>query len=484
MTCAILVASHRKCGTIHVSGGGNCSLDKADLLLGLGERSGDIALQCSETAGFLGELTLRIQDDSSRLVQLQSNMETLAVSHNESVAAAEELSLTAHRAGRIIAEGHEAITLSLTQLSGLVEHVTGLEGHLRQFLDVIETVGGISGQLAGIARQTRLLGVNAAIEAARGGEVTQGFAVVADEIRRLAGQAGESAASVGDKLEQLDRDARNLISGVEANILRGRNVRAHVDTLGATMAEVASLVTQFGERADAIMSCTAEADADVAALRQGLTVFGGSSLESASRVERARGQLEQLEGMANDMLNVAAHGGQRTRNSRYIALAEEGSEEVAGLIGHALDAGDLRSNALFDTDYRPVAGSDPVQYENGFTSFADRFIQPILDRRTAQDDAIIGCCLVDMNGYLPTHISGRSLPQRPGQPRWNMEHSRNRQIFMDSQTRRALNGEGDFFLFTYRQDLGEGRYRALRSVFVPLSFHGRRWGLYEVGYLI
>ena len=92
--------------------------------------------------------------------------------------------------------------------------------------------------------------------------------------------------------------------------------------------------------------------------------------------------------------------------------------------------------------------------------------------------------MIDMNGYLPTHISTRSQPQRPGDPRWNMEHARNRQMFMDSQTRRALDGEGDFFLFTYRQDLGEGRYRALRSVFVPLVFEGRRWGLYEVGYLI
>ncbi|HEX7743148.1 MAG TPA: methyl-accepting chemotaxis protein, partial [Sphingobium sp.] len=170
----------------------------------LGERSGDIALQCSETAGFLVELTCRIQGDSLRLNQLQSNMETLAASQNESVIAAQELSLTARRAGRIIAEGHDAITQSLGQVAGLVEHVTGLEGRLRQFLDVIEAVGGISDQLGSIARQTRLLGVNAAIEAARGGEATQGFAVVAEEIRRLAGQAGESAASVGDKLNQLD----------------------------------------------------------------------------------------------------------------------------------------------------------------------------------------------------------------------------------------------------------------------------------------
>lgn len=362
--------------------------------------------------------------------------------------------------------------------------MTGLEGHLRRFLDVIETVGDISGQLGMIARQTRLLGVNAAIEAARGGEATQGFAVVADEIRRLAGQAGDSAASVGDKLGQLDEDARHLIGGVEANIRRGRDVGSHIDTLRITMAEIASLVTQFGNRSEMIVACTAEANGDVGALRHGLSLFSRSAAESAVGVEAARTQLDALEGMANDMLNRTARSGRATRNSRYIALAEEGAEEVTALIERALEHGQIDMAALFDANYRPILGSDPLQYENGFTYFADRYLQPLLDRRTAEDAAIIGCCLVDMNGYLPTHVTERSQPQRSGQLLWNMEHARNRRMFMDSQTRRALDGEGDFFLFTYRQDLGEGRYRALRSVFVPLYFGGRRWGLYEVGYLI
>jgi methyl-accepting chemotaxis protein len=450
----------------------------------LGERSGDIALQCSETAGFLSELNRRIQQDSARLHELQGTMQTLASSQAESVAAAQELSLTARRAGRIIAEGHEAVGASLGQVDGLVAHVTGLEGDLRLFLSVIEAVGDISEQLGSIARQTRLLGVNAAIEAARGGEATMGFAVVADEIRRLAEQAGGAAASVGDKLGTLDKDARRLIGGIEGNIARGRDVGAHIDTLRTTMAEIASLVTQFGDRSQSIVQCTDEADRDVAALGLGLTQFSRNSAESAVRVDAARGQVEVLEGMANDMLNRSAHGGTTTRNSRYLALAEEGAAEVQALVERALARGEIGMQPLFDTQYRPIAGTGPVQYDNGFTAFADAFVRPVLDRRTAEDSAIIGCCLIDMNGYLPTHISGRSMSQRPDDPRWNMEHARNRQIFMDAQTRRALDGEGEFFLFTYRQDLGEGRYRALRSVFVPLVFGGRKWGLYEVGYLI
>ena len=441
-------------------------------------------MQCSETAGFLGEVDHRILADSARLDRLQANMVRLVESQGESVAAAQELSQTARRAQQIVADGHDVISLSLNEVTALVDHVTGMEGQLRRFLAVIEAVGDVSGQLNAIARQTRLLGVNAAIEAARGGEATRGFAVVADEIRRLAEQAGESSASVAAKLGQLDQDARTLIHGVEGNILRGRGVGTHIDQLRLRLADMASLVTQFGERSGTIVDCTDTASREVDALTQGLGEFSLSARESTARVGAARAQLEALEQMANAMLNTAAHGGQTTRNSRYIALAQQGAEAVRLAVGGALDRGALSLEALFDTDYQRIEGSDPAQYLTGFTAFADGSLRPLLDHQSAQDDAVVGCCLIDMNGYLPTHISARSQPQRPGEGLWNMEHARNRQIFMDAQTRRALDGADDFFVCTYRQDLGEGRYRALRSVFVPLIFGGRRWGLYEVGYLI
>jgi methyl-accepting chemotaxis protein len=459
-------------------------LENHDILADLGERSADISLQCSETAGFLAQIDKCIQGDVARLAGLQGKMEALSANQAESGVAALELRVTAQKAEKIIAEGNEAAALSLNEVAGLIAHVTGLEVHLRGFLSVIEAVGGISDELGAIAHQTRMLGVNAAIEAARGGAATQGFAVVADEIRRLAAQAGESARSVRDKLDQLDSNARGLMGGVEANIIRGREAGGHIDDMRTMMTEVSSLVTQFQQRSHAIAACTEEAGEDVEALREGLNEFSSSASQSASQVNSALGRLDDLEGMANAMLNRVAHAGVRTRNSAYIAMAEEGAEEVSALIEDALKSGRLTPDALFDVRYRPVPGSEPLQYVTDFVDFADMHIRPLLDRCTAQDAAVVGCCLVDMNGFLPTHISTRSMTQKAGDKLWNLENARNRQIFMDSQTRRALDSEGDFFLFTYRQDLGEGRYRALRSVFVPLEFGGRRWGLYEVGYLI
>jgi methyl-accepting chemotaxis protein len=456
-----------------------------DLLLAqLGEQSGDISLQCSATGGFLGKLNHQIEAEAERLAELDQSMNSLESNQRESRQAAKELLQTAKVAQEKLASGNRVAAHSLDRVAALVKGVTGLEVELQTVVEHIETLGGISKAMREIAEQTRMLGFNARIEAERGGEATRPFAIVADEIRKLAEITAESSINVGARLSQLERATKGLIGGVETNINRGKETGGDLDSLRGTLSDMAALVLQFQQRSESIASCTERSDLDVTRLADGLVEFQEVAAESATRADEARQQLDALENQANDMLNKVAHGGVYTRNTKFIDLALEGAAEMKDRIERAIAEKELSLPALFDTKYRPIRGTDPVQYENGFCDFADRKLQPALDYRTSQDPAIVGCVLVDMNGYLPTHITARSEKQRAGQRKWNLEFSRNRQIFMDTQTRRALDDDGEFFLYAYRQDLGDGRFRALRSVLVPLHFDGRKWGLYEVGYLI
>jgi len=460
------------------------SVDLDLLLAELGEQSGDISLQCSATGGALGRLCRQIEAEAEKLYNLNDCMTSLDAHQLESQTAAEELLHTAGVAQETLTRGNKVASQSLGKVAQLVEGVTGLEDELLALIETIATIGGISKAMREIAEQTRMLGFNARIEAERGGEATKPFAVVADEIRRLAEITTESSIEVEGRLGDLQRAARGLIGGVETNIKRGKQTGGDIDTLRSTLSDMAALVLQFQQRSQSIADCTRKSEGEVGRLSQGLADFQEVASVSVRRADDARGQLDALESQANDMLNMAAHAGVYTRNTKFIDYALDGAKEMQERIERAMDEGELTMAALFDTEYRPIPGTDPIQYENGFCEFADRKIQPALDYRTAQDPAIVGCVLVDMNGYLPTHITARSEKQRPGQRKWNLEFSRNRQIFMDSQTRRALDDDGEFFLYAYRQDLGEGRFRALRSVLVPLHFEGRKWGLYEIGYLI
>lgn len=443
-----------------------------------------MALQCSDAAGFIGTLNQRIQHGAKRLIELQDSMARLAASQSESNVADAALQQTAASAQQVIAQSNGIMAASLDDFAALVSYVTGLEEKLLYFLEIIGTVGSISEELGSIAKQTRMLGINAAVEAARGGEATKGFAVVADEIRHLATRAQTSTASASEQLGQLDRSARELISGVEASIAMGHNTGGRIDELRQAISQISVLVTRFQSCSRSIAHCNEEGARNVSVLGLGFGQFCADAGENAREAEIARGRLDGLESQANIMLNRIAHEAVETHDSPFIEKALRGAGEVSALIGEALTRGTLSDAELFDTHYRPVAGTDPVQYMTRFVPFADAHLRPLFDRQSGWDKAIVGCCLVDMNGFLPTHISERSQAQRSGARQHNVEFCRNRQIFMDSQTRHALDHESDFFLYTYRQDLGEGRYRALRSVLVPMRFNGRRWGLYELGYLI
>jgi len=459
-------------------------LNIESLLADLGEKSGEIAVQCSDTGGQLDRLNRQIAAEAERLVELSVAMDMLTAAHVESREATSELSHSAEVAQQVLHRGNRVAQQSLDEVGRLVEGVTGLDDELQSFLERLATIGGISRALTLIAEQTQMLSFNARIEAARGGAEMKPFQVLADEIRQLANTTSESAAEVGRNIAALDETAAHLITGLSANISVGRETTRHIDSLRDSMGEMAALVLQFQDRSRAIAGCNERAAGAVETLGFGMEEFYAVAAESATRAEDARSRLDELENRANDMLNRVAHGGVRTRNDPLIAMGIEGANEVTALVESRLGTPELNETALFDIDYRPRPGTDPVQYDNGFADFADRHIRPILDRWTHQDKAVVGCCLVDMNGYLPTHITERSQAPIPGQRLRNLEVSRDRQIFMDNQTRRALDGDDGYFLFAYRQDLGEGRFRALRSVFVPLYFAGRKWGLYEVGYLI
>ena len=275
-----------------------------------------------------------------------------------------------------------------------------------------------------------------------------------------------------------------MIDDLNSGANRGRQARARATAISDALETVAALIVQFDQSTAAIEQCGGQVTRHVDTLGRGLDAFAGTAATNLTQLSEARDQLDMLESSSNKMFNMIGHSGVEMADSRFVRIGLEGAGRVRSLIEEALANGSLIADQLFDTDYQVIAGTDPIQFLNGFVAFADARVRPVLDSETARDDRIVGCCLVDRNGFLPTHISDRSLPPRPDDRRWNLENARNRQIFMDRQTSDALNSDGDWFLYTYRQDFGEGRYRALRSVFVPLAFRGRRWGLYEVGYLI
>ena len=106
----------------------------------------------------------------------------------------------------------------------------------------------------------------------------------------------------------------------------------------------------------------------------------------------------------------AAIGG-ATDDTPMIEIAQSRAAQIAEAFADALSAGQISQQDLFDTDYVPIAGTDPRQVRTRFVHLTDRILPPIQEPVLELDGRIVFCAAVDRNGYL-AHGIMRGFPTR------------------------------------------------------------------------
>ncbi len=155
---------------------------------------------------------------------------------------------------------------------------------------------------------------------------------------------------------------------------------------------------------------------------------------------------------------------------------------VADQMRKALRDALLSEDDLFDIDYQPVPGSDPVQYTNRALPALRACLPPLLAQTLASDERLVFALAIDRNGYIPVHNAAFSQPQRPGEPVWNAVHSRNQRIFDDRAGIMAGRSQRPFLVQSYLRDMGGGVTYFMREVDAPLRINGRHWGGVRMAY--
>ncbi len=172
-------------------------------------------------------------------------------------------------------------------------------------------------------------------------------------------------------------------------------------------------------------------------------------------------------------------------DARYSVLVERATRvanSVAASLEEAISRGELGLHDLFSTDYRPIPGTDPAQYDHPALGVCQRRLMQVLQAVRAEDDRMMFCLAVDRNGYLPVHNAEYSQSQRPNDPAWNVAHCRNKRIFDDRAGLGAARNMRPYLIQSYARDMGMGRTVMTMEVDTPLRFRGRHWGAIRTAY--
>ncbi len=444
---------------------------------------GELAIGCTDAGGQVQAVADTIGKQIAVLGELETVMKSLETDQRQVTDATDEARLLSETARKRLQEGGETIAASIAEFGELTQLVTRLGTQITSFASAMDQVKRTTETIDSIARTTNMLALNAAIEAEKAGDAGRTFAVVAAEVKKLARDTRAATEEIGATMASLTREAETFVSEVGEGATRSRDAEKGFARVNETVSEVTRLVEQVDRQADDIARSTSLIHDSVCRVGDELGGFSKDSRANNDRLGEAFARMGALEVQANGMLDNIVHSGFAHNDRHFVDMTLNAAVDVQELVEAAIAAGEVKADDVFDTVYRPIEGTDPPQFDNRFNAFAEKHLQPILDRVAKLDPRVIGTAVTDINSYLPTHMTSKSHPQRPGDPKWNGINCRNKRILMDDATARAVASDADYMLSTYRQDLGASGYRAIKNCFVPLRFNGRRWGNFEIAYV-
>ena len=202
--------------------------------------------QISESSA--SNLGKQISETENINVEIQQVIESI----NQTDSDAHDANQAAKFATECVTEGQEIVEATARSVSKLDSEVKRASEIITNLAKSSADVGNVLGVISGIAEQTNLLALNAAIEAARAGEQGRGFAVVADEVRTLASRTQESTEEVRVIVNALQSYANDAVAAMNSGLDQGQKSVDRADNTSQALVNIVEAINKLAQFNDNI----------------------------------------------------------------------------------------------------------------------------------------------------------------------------------------------------------------------------------------
>lgn len=268
----------------------------------------DLIERVSQTVGEVERQTLRVESVSAESNQAvagqRSQIEQVATAMNQMAATAQEVARSAAMAVSSANSVNQETLSGRSLVESQVGSIQRLAGEIDQSVAAINRLASDSASISqvldvikGIAEQTNLLALNAAIEAARAGEQGRGFAVVADEVRTLAKRTQQSTAEIEGLIQRLQQGAGEAAERLEnsrsltaSTVELARRAGAALDSITRTVSDIQNMNLQIATAAEQQSTVAEEINRSVLSVRDVAEQSAAASEQTAA----SSGELARL----------------------------------------------------------------------------------------------------------------------------------------------------------------------------------------------
>ncbi|NOH36070.1 methyl-accepting chemotaxis protein [Vibrio chagasii] len=271
------------------------------MLKGVVEHSHDLNNHAEKANQLATQSSIRVENQQNDINQIATAIHEMSAtaaevaSHAELTASASQASATACNDGQeVIQQNRDAITRLATQVEDAANVIRELENNAQSINQILSTIQGI-------AEQTNLLALNAAIEAARAGEQGRGFAVVADEVRVLSQRTHGSTEEIRVMIDTLQKNTEHAVDSMTTSTQLAENSVGFAEQAHDSLSKITQAISEINDMALQIASAAEEQRAvseDISRNTQGIK---DASDDLAQQAESSRNSSNEMSSAAESM---------------------------------------------------------------------------------------------------------------------------------------------------------------------------------------